>query len=925
MARKPNARLGKVIAAAVVPVTEALEARQLLASVELNGGTMTVSGNWNTRNSVSVWAKGNTLYGAVNGQTKGYSLDRVNRITVHGGRSTDKIWIDGRVKKQATVYAYGGNDKVWGGGGNDRIWGGDGNDLLAGYGGNDLIRGVDGNDTLFGSSGTDTLDGGSGEDMKYDHLDGPWQVKSEPLEPRQMLAGIQLHDGVLNLYGNNDASNREKVYYWDGAIYAEIGSLKKKYNPSSINSIKVYGGDKSDSLWVSGSINKNVKIWGKAGNDTIYGGGDNDTVYGGGGNDLIMTYGDNDSVRGESGNDTLYGGAGRDTLDGGSGTDIKWDDRSDPWSSAPPTNSGGDSDSDNDGGGAVPTDNDAPSPNASITATTSRSIHAGHAVHLHALNSSLGKGTPLTARYQWDFGDSGSDYNKLEGFNVAHYYDEPGTYTVKLTVTNEGGKVDTSTTTVNVGSANRRVIYVSESGSDSNSGTSSSNPIRSFARARSILGDNSNVEILFRRGDTFSHNSGFDVVGDNVVIGAYGSGSRPVLMYNGSRSYDGIVSQGSSAEHTTVKGLTFDTIYSSASNQQDMPVGVKASGRNLTILDSVFYDVGFALQGSTSLTGALVQDNDAPSSSGLKGYFAWATGTDHVYLGNRAVNAGEHVLRTGGESDGGMQRLLVAYNNFSNPVESAIKGTLTLHAGQYYYIANNNLSQGKVTFGPLGESDGLNRKSDRFRWGVFENNTVNSEMIIEHGTERLMMRNNVLKNHGHFSLQIEGYNGTYGRGVKDITIANNTGVNNSSIGQFLNVGGDTEGIRLVNNLYVAPSLATGSYGTASVFVKHGSLSGFSWIDGNVWAKASANSYAEGGQNYVYDYWSSSRGYLDPSEWNSQGVVGTDHFADVSVSSSYAPSPTSVVDGAASHFAGVFTDRAGKIRGSGDWTAGAVEV
>ena len=41
----------------------------------------------------------------------------------------------------------------------------------------------------------------------------------------------------------------------------------------------------------------------------------------------------------------------------------------------------------------------------------------------------------LTAHYDWDFGDSTAKFNHLTGFNAAHVYDQPGKYTVTLTVT----------------------------------------------------------------------------------------------------------------------------------------------------------------------------------------------------------------------------------------------------------------------------------------------------------------------------------------------------------------------------------------------------------------------------------------------------------------------------------------------------------
>src|SRR5207249_3748101 len=111
---------------------------------------------------------------------------------------------------------------------------------------------------------------------------------------------------------------------------------------------------------------------------------------------------------------------------------------------------------------------DATDPTAVITSVPSINV-VGQAIHVQALNSTLGGGTALTAKFEWDFGDDGSKYNNLVGFNAAHIYDKAGTYTITLTVTNEGGKSDSVTRTVSIAADNRKTIYVDANGSDSNS------------------------------------------------------------------------------------------------------------------------------------------------------------------------------------------------------------------------------------------------------------------------------------------------------------------------------------------------------------------------------------------------------------------------------------------------------------------------
>ena len=77
--------------------------------------------------------------------------------------------------------------------------------------------------------------------------------------------------------------------------------------------------------------------------------------------------------------------------------------------------------------------------------------------------------------------------------------------------------------------------------------------------------------------------------------------------------------------------------------------------------------------------------------------------------------------------------------------------------------------------------------------------------------------------------------------------------------------------------------------------------------------------------YVWPNWSNSTGYKTPTEWNNYGVVLDDVFSDVSYSG-HTPSSSSAAANAGVVWAGVFTDKNGKVRSAnGPWSAGAVEV
>jgi hypothetical protein len=558
-------------------------------------------------------------------------------------------------------------------------------------------------------------------------------------------------------------------------------------------------------------------------------------------------------------------------------------------------------------------------PNVKISALET-SITAGHSVFVNGLSSTLGSGTPLTAKFDWDFGDSGSKYNTLTGWNAAHVYDRSGTYTIRLTITNDGHKVGVGSMTVNVTSANRRLIYVSGAGSDSGDG-SSSRPYRTFGKAASVVSDNE--EILFRDGDTFTTGSSMSLTGrHNVVVGAYGSGNKPVIRYTGGLTVGStIFLTGSGSDNITIKDLTLDSIYSSTSSYSGVPMGIGIGGTNTTVRNVQFQNLSDGVNTNRQPKGVLVQDSTAPI--GLRGYFAWVQGSDQAYIGNSCANSTyQHNLR-----DGGADRILIADNNFTNDANNGVqKGCLTIHKGTYVYITGNTLNTGKLSIGPLGQGDGLTDKGARLNYVVAEDNKITGLTLIETGAQHVMLRNNIMNRDSNVGIDVEGYDSTYGRGVVDLTILNNTVVNHATGGNFLRVEGSVNGINLVNNLYLSNNLLTGPEGAAPVFVYGNDLSSFGTITNNVWCNPHISTYAQGGINYVYSYWSNSQGYRTPSEWEAFGQVHTDYYENPSYASNLAPSSSSHAATAGIQWAGEFTDFYGKTRpSSGSMTAGAVQV
>ena len=137
-------------------------------------------------------------------------------------------------------------------------------------------------------------------------------------------------------------------------------------------------------------------------------------------------------------------------------------------------------------------------------------------MHVNGIASDTVAGNLLTAKFQWDFGDTGSKYNRLVGWTAAHLYTQPGKYTIKLTITNENGKTSFVTRTIQVAASNRKVIYVSNDGSDSNSGLSPQSAVKTFNKAMSMINDD--TEVLFNRGDKFDVTKGGTIDNSNVRL-----------------------------------------------------------------------------------------------------------------------------------------------------------------------------------------------------------------------------------------------------------------------------------------------------------------------------------------------------------------------------------------------------------------------
>ena len=871
-------------------------------SVTFSNGTFLVVGKPSVGNGVYLGYSGDRVYASVDGVTGSAPRSQVSRIEVHGGSGNDYLGVAGNFQDPVNAFGYAGDDTIYGGEKNDALDGGDGYDRLYGRGGYDTGLNGESNNSIENTGGGSTGGGSTGGGT------------SNPGTRPSGGPSVTFSNGTFLVVGKPSVGNGVYLGYSGDRVYASVDGVTGSAPRSQVNRIEVHGGSGNDYLGVAGNFQDPVNAFGYAGDDTIYGGEKNDALDGG------------------DGYDRLYGRGGYDTgLNGESNNSIE-----------------------NTGGGSTPTSTPTPpptptptptpppsqpsgtpnpsakTPKARITAVSSLTVNAGMAIHVNALSSDLKAGDATTAHYEWDFGDREGRRNTLTGWTGAHFYERPGTYTVTLKVWNQDRGYDTETVNVTVANANRQKIYVSPYGSDNNSGTSTGSAVKTISRAVRIASSRrGNTEILLQRGQTFEVNQLQSLDGHNTVVGAYGSGNKPKVLWTRPR-YDvkGIFLAGFGTSDVTIRDLAFDTPYGNDTDSTGMPSAVSSAGTNISVIDCDFYNVGDAVNGNAGPKGTLVLGNEVKGDKQLRRYFVWAEGSDWTILDNKVPNSTrEHVVRLGNAT-----RLNIAYNDFENKDRRPNgdrydydKPALNVQKGTYAYVQHNTL-RGLTTVGPLGDNDGLSDKGARFRYAVFEANDFEGRINIEHGAQDVVIRSNVLHEDNGVAIYVEGYESAYNRTSSGISILNNTGINNASQGKFVKVSSGVTNATISNNLYSAPNLFAGTYGSVSAWIDDGNLNGINKIDNNVWADPKFSGWS-GGYMWVTTPGNvGNESFKTASEWLAYSKIDNDVFSNVSVDSSFKFSASSVAANAGDREAGVLVDYNGNWRENSDSrSVGAVSV
>jgi hypothetical protein len=136
----------------------------------------------------------------------------------------------------------------------------------------------------------------------------------------------------------------------------------------------------------------------------------------------------------------------------------------------------------------------------------------------------------INANFDWNFDRDGVDpagrHTLTRGFVAAHVYENPGTYTIELTVHDRLGAVATATSQVVVTPFTGTTYYVATGGSNSAAGTSMTAPLATADYAILQKGG-PNTRILLRNGDRFPIPPITVSKTGPMIVGSYSDPSSP--------------------------------------------------------------------------------------------------------------------------------------------------------------------------------------------------------------------------------------------------------------------------------------------------------------------------------------------------------------------------------------------------------------
>ncbi len=424
--------------------------------------------------------------------------------------------------------------------------------------------------------------------------------------------------------------------------------------------------------------------------------------------------------------------------------------------------------------------------------------------------------------YAWSFGDpdagvwstTGLSRNTATGYTAAHVYENPGVYPARLTLTDAAGVVRTYEQTITVGAFAGKTYYVAADGDDANRGTDPAAPLATLAKGASMVNGGPNRRLLLRRGDRFS-TPGVTLSGSGPgIVGAYGSGDRPVLEVTGSSS--GIVLRG--ADDWRLMDL--DIVYATATERGPSGISVAAHHQTVNVLILRTRTTNFRagmMSETASAPGRPQNPHDGLAFVDCEVATPYVNG---LYLGGRRLAimgcdvhdvATSHVARVWQA-----HKAVISNNRLWNP--GPTRHALKLHGSKFgsdhaetrWVTISDNQIRGKTWSVAIGPQNG--QSDERVSHVVFERNRFRGEASVRVDllvwASQVTVRNNVFDGTGAAS----GYTGVVveRRGVesppREVRVLNNTFARTDAASEFcaLQIGPAAQDVTYRNNLASAP-------------------------------------------------------------------------------------------------------------------------
>jgi hypothetical protein len=208
-----------------------------------------------------------------------------------------------------------------------------------------------------------------------------------------------------------------------------------------------------------------------------------------------------------------------------------------------------------------------------------------------------------------------------------------------------------------------------------------------------------NTKVLLRRGQVFPVSVWAQIGAvTNLVVGAFGTGPRPILRWAGPNS-GGIIRADNDSDGVLIQDMRLESPYGPDDSQVE---AIALDGRTQTVWSCEFGDFENWVDATSMPTGVFVVD--ATGGAARSHQFS-VIATDGVFIGIRAAESRqEHIVRVMPRSSTGQPSARISFS-FCDLDQHGVggKGPVRLQAVQFGTLFHDNLLNGRTD---MGHDDG---------------------------------------------------------------------------------------------------------------------------------------------------------------------------------------------------------------------------